>query len=171
MFKYFKIGKLVASYGLNGDLVLQHNLGKKTSLKGLEAIFIEENPDNFMPYFIEKTTIKSETETYLKIEGIHSKESARRMTPRDVWMKEDDFFKYVKTAAPIALLGFDLIDGENNLGEIVEVIEQTHQILCTILINGKEALIPIHAESLIKIDQKNKKVFVDLPEGLLEIYK
>jgi 16S rRNA processing protein RimM len=171
MFKYFKIGKLVASYGLNGDLVLQHNLGKKTSLKGLEAIFIEENPDNFMPYFIEKTTIKSETETYLKIEGIHSKESARRMTPRDVWMKEDDFFKYVKTAAPIALLGFDLIDGENNLGEIVEVIEQTHQVLCTILINGKEALIPIHAESLIKIDQKNKKVFVDLPEGLLEIYK
>jgi 16S rRNA processing protein RimM len=39
---YFKIGKLAASTGLKGELVLQHNLGKKTTLKGLEAIFLEE---------------------------------------------------------------------------------------------------------------------------------
>jgi ribosomal 30S subunit maturation factor RimM len=27
--QYFKIGKLAASHGLEGDLVLQHSLGKK----------------------------------------------------------------------------------------------------------------------------------------------
>ena len=70
--EYFKIGKFAASYGLNGDLVLQHNLGKKTSLKGLEAIYIEEKQDNFLPYFIEKTSIKSDSETYIKLEGIDS---------------------------------------------------------------------------------------------------
>ena len=52
MNQYFKIGKLAASFGLKGDLVLQHSLGKKTSLKGLETIFLEEGKDNFMPYFI-----------------------------------------------------------------------------------------------------------------------
>ena len=41
MDEYFKIGKLAASTGLKGELVLQHNLGKKTGLKGLEAIFLE----------------------------------------------------------------------------------------------------------------------------------
>jgi len=40
--EYFKIGKLVAAFGVNGQLILQHELGKKTSLKGLQAIFIEE---------------------------------------------------------------------------------------------------------------------------------
>ena len=57
---YFKIGKLAASHGLKGDLVLQHSLGKKTSLKGLESIFIEDKKDSFLPYFIESTKIKSD---------------------------------------------------------------------------------------------------------------
>jgi 16S rRNA processing protein RimM len=61
-------------------------------------------------------------------------------------------------------------DGEN-LGEILEVIEQPHQILCSILLNNKEALIPIHEDSLEKIDKKNRQVFVKLPDGLLDIYR
>ena len=56
-------------------------------------------------------------------------------------------------------------------GKVIEVIEQPHQVLCCILYKGKEALIPIHEESVEKIDQKNKKIFVVLPDGLLEIYE
>jgi 16S rRNA processing protein RimM len=52
----------------------------------------------------------------------------------------------------------------------LEIIEQPHQILCSILYKGKEALIPVHEESLEKVDQKNRKVFVVLPDGLLDIY-
>ena len=69
------------------------------------------------------------------------------------------------------MLGFHLLNEEEDIGEIIEVIEQPHQILCTILLDGKEALIPIHEESLDKIDQKNRKVHVTLPDGLLDIYR
>jgi 16S rRNA processing protein RimM len=170
MSHYFKIGKLAASFGLKGELVLQHSLGKKTTFKGLAAIFLEETTDNFIPYFIEKTSIKNDAETFVKLEGIDSPEAARKLTPKEVWLQEADFQKYTHKAAPIALLGFEIIDGEASLGQIIEVIEQPHQILCTILYKGKEALIPVHQESLIKIDSKNKKIFVELPEGLLEVF-
>ena len=123
-----------------------------------------------MPYFIQTTQIKSETETILKLEGIDLMEVARKLTPKEVWLAEEDFNKYAARAAPIALLGYDLIDGENNLGEIIEVIEQPHQVLCTILYKGNEALIPVHEKSLLKIDKKNRKVFVEVPDGLLDIY-
>ena len=43
MSQYFKIGKLAASHGLKGDLVLEHSLGKQTALKGLEHIFIPDS--------------------------------------------------------------------------------------------------------------------------------
>jgi len=43
--------------------------------------------------------------------------------------------------------------------------------LYAILLDGKEALIPIHGESLDKIDQENRKVYVTLPDGLLDIYR
>ena len=171
MSQYFKIGKFAASYGLMGELVLQHSLGKKTTLKGLEAVFIEEQQDNFMPYFIESTSIKSDKETYIKLEGINTKEAARLLTPKEVWMEEVDFKKYTLKSAPIALLGFNMIDGDTDLGEIIEVIEQPHQVLCTIMYKGKEALIPVHEASLLKIDKKNKKVFIEIPDGLLEIYE
>jgi 16S rRNA processing protein RimM len=57
------------------------------------------------------------------------------------------------------------------LGQILEVIEQPHQILCRVNINEKEALIPLHQDTLLKIDKKKKQVIVSLPEGLLEIYQ
>lgn len=170
MSQYFKIGKFAASYGLGGELVLAHSLGTKTALKDLQALFIEESKDSFMPYFIESTSVKNDQEVYVKLEGIDSKEVARKLTPKEVWMAAGDFKKYAATTAPISMLGYDLIDGETNLGEIIEVIEQPHQILCSILYKGNEALIPVHEGNLIKMDTKNRKVFVEVPEGLLEIY-
>ncbi len=168
---YFKIGKLAASHGLKGDLVLQHSLGKKTAFKGLELIFIEEQKDSFLPYFIEWAKIKSNDEVFIKLEGVDEKETARKLTPREVWITEEDFKKFAAKSSPIALLGFNIINEDEDLGEILEVIEQPHQVLCSILLNGKEALIPIHEDSLEKVDAKNRKVYVNLPDGLLEIYR
>lgn len=171
MTEYFKIGKLVATFGLDGQLVLQHSLGKKTSLKGLEIIFIEEKKDSFLPYFIAKTKIKNEKEIFISFEGIESKEAARILVKKEVWLTENDFKKFVAAVAPISFLGFTIIDNNEELGQVIEVIEQPHQVLCTIILNGKEMLIPIHDESLEKIDKKNRKLFVNLPDGLLDIYK
>jgi 16S rRNA processing protein RimM len=171
MDNYFKIGKLVATYRLQGEIILLHSLGKKTSLKGLETLFIEEKKDSFIPYFIESAKIKSNTETYVKFEGISSKEAAHKLVQKEIWLLENDFKKFAASSAPISLLGYNIINEEEDLGEILEVIEQPHQILCKILLNDKEALIPIHEEFLDKIDKKNRKVFVTLPDGLLEIYR
>ncbi|MEO5783106.1 MAG: ribosome maturation factor RimM [Ginsengibacter sp.] len=171
MDNYFKIGKLVATYGLKGEIILQHSLGKKTSLKGLETLFIEEKKDSFIPYFIESAKIKSETETYIKFEGIETKETAHKLIQKEIWLLENDFKKFADKSAPISLLGFTMINEEEDLGEIVEIIEQPHQVLCKILLDGKEALIPIHEEFLDKIDKKGRKVYVTLPDGLLEVYR
>jgi len=171
MNNYFKIGKIAATFGVEGQLVLEHNLGKKTSLKGLENIFIEQNKDSFLPYFITATKIKNDKEVYISLEGLKSKEAANFLIKKEVWLSEEDFKKFAAGAAPISLLGFMIINKQEEIGEVLEVIEQPHQILCTIAIEGKEALIPIHENSLEKIDKKNRKIYVNLPDGLLEIYK
>lgn len=171
MTEYFKIGKLVATFGVEGQFVLQHNLGKRTSLKGLETIFIEEKKDSFLPYFITSTKIKNEKEIFISLEGIPTKEAAHFLIKKEVWLTEDDFKKFVASVAPISFLGFTIVDHDEELGQVIEVIEQPHQVLCTIILNGKEILVPLHEESLEKIDKKNRKLYVNLPEGLLEIYK
>jgi 16S rRNA processing protein RimM len=170
MTEYFKIGKLVAVFGLKGELILQHHLGKKTSLKGLQALFVEERKESFIPYFIETARIKSDEELYLKLQDINTREQAIKVTQKEVWIPEPDFKKFSAKASPINLLGYDVVEDEKVLGKILEVIEQPHQILCRIEIEGKEVLIPLHEGTITKIDNKKQQVIVQLPEGLLEIY-
>ena len=171
MDEYFKIGRLAATHGLQGEIVLQHSLGKKTALKGLEQVFLEEAPGRFLPYFLEGARIKSDSEVFLKLEGIHTKEAARKLTPREAWITAADFSQFAGKSAPISLLGFTLVQDGETLGVIREVIEQPHQVLCSILIGDREALIPLHEDSLEQIDRKKKLVHVQLPDGLLDIYR
>jgi|GEM_PF-53223 len=170
MTEYFKIGKFVSTFGLQGELVLKHNLGKKTSLKGLQAVFIEEKKESFIPWFVESTRIKNEEEVFIKLEGISIKEQATKLAQKQVWLPEADFKKFSSKSSPINMLGYDVVENEKVLGKIEEVIEQPHQLLCRINMNGKEAYIPLHEQTLIKIDKKKAQVIVELPEGLLEIY-
>jgi 16S rRNA processing protein RimM len=168
--EYFKIGKFVAAHGVKGELVLKHDLGKKTSLKGLQAIFIEDKKDSFLPWFIESTKIKNEEEVLIKLEGVDSRETAIKLSQKEVWFTDPDLKKFSAKSSAINLLGYMIINEEKPVGKIEEVIEQAHQMLCRIDINKKEALIPLNEETLKKIDHKKKEVIVKLPEGLLEIY-
>ena len=167
---YFSIGKIVASHGLTGEIVLQHALGKKTDLKGLQTLFIEDKKDSFLPYFVESTSMKNQQEVFVKLEGIGSKESARKLNQKEVWILKSDFDKYAAKSSPISLLGFMMVNEGEKIGEVIEVIEQHMQVLCKIMYKDNEALIPLHQESLLKIDQKKKEVHVLLPEGLLDLY-
>jgi 16S rRNA processing protein RimM len=169
---YINIGKIVASFGLKGEVILKHALGKKTELKDIEAIFVEENKGSYLPYFVESSKAKDHDETYVKLESIDTRESANRLSTRNVWLLDADFRKLAGKSAPISLLGFELItDEDEHLGPIEEVIEQPHQVLLRISLDGKEALIPLHAETLDKIDHQKKQVYVTLPDGLLDIYR
>ncbi len=172
MNEYIHIGRLVASFGLKGELILKHALGKKSILKGIEAIFIEVNKGSYLPYFVEGSKAKDHEETYLKLEGVDTRESANHLTTKNAWLLEEDFRKLADKTSPISLLGYQLIsDEEGTLGPIEEVIEQPHQVLLRISLDGKEALIPLHEETLDGIDHKKKEVHVTLPDGLLDIYR
>lgn len=151
--------------------MLQHRLGKKTSLKGLKAIFLEERRDEMLPWFLQYTKVKGPDEVLVKLEGIDTKEAARRLVQKEVWLRAEDFVAFAGKTAPISMVGFRLIDGSTDLGEILEVIEQPHQILCRIDLSGKEALIPVHEGTLRGVDVKQKVVRVELPEGLLDVYR
>ncbi len=171
MENYIDVGKIVSTFAVKGELVLKHALGKKSSFKGTTVVFIEEKKNSFLPYFVESIKIKNESEVYLKLEGVDTKEQAQKLNAKPVWLKEEDFKRLAAKSSPISLLGFMVINEGEELGEVLEVIEQPHQVLCRIDLNGNEALIPVHEETLEKLDKKNKKLYVVLPDGLLDLYR
>ena len=171
--EYIQIGKLVATHGIKGDLVLEHVLGDRLKSGGtsqIKALFIEPVKGSYIPYFVEKITSKNGGEWLVKLEDIETKEAAKLLTRKNVWLDRKVFDSLVDGFQPVALVGYTVIDKGKALSEVEEVIEQPHQILLKITYKEKEVLIPLHSETLKQVDQKGRKVYVELPDGLLEIY-
>jgi 16S rRNA processing protein RimM len=168
--RYRNIGKIVSGFGLKGELILQHHLGKTISPAKIKVIFLEQKKNELLPFFIESARKKSDDELFIKLEGLNNREEARKFLKLEVWLREDELNQHTRKNNPIAWVGYLLFDGRKNLGEILEVIEQPHQILCRLEINQKEVLVPVNEQTLEKIDHTGKKLLLNLPEGLLDVY-
>lgn len=171
MANYFNIGKLSAVYGTEGEFILRHSLGKKTSLKDIAAVFVEDRKDSFLPYFIEKARAKDTEHLYIKLEGIDTREAARKLLQKGIYLEDADFKGLASASAPLSLLGFNVTDKQHGpLGEISEIIEMPLQVLAKVMFREKEVLLPLNEQTLLKIDKKQQTVHLDLPDGLLDIY-
>lgn len=164
------IGKIVAPHGINGQVILEHALGKPISFKGIDALFIENTKGSFIPYFIQAASAKTDTISHIHFEGLRNREATQILVSKKAWLPQAAFQTLVEKQAPIALLGFMIQENGQNLGTIKEVIEQAHQLLVTISYHGQDAYIPLHQDSLLGIDHAKKIIKVQLPEGLLDLY-
>ncbi|HEY4936301.1 MAG TPA: ribosome maturation factor RimM [Puia sp.] len=167
---YRNIGKIVSVFGLKGEMIVQHHLGNKIAVTKIKVIFLEQKKDELLPYFVEYIRKKGDDELYLKLEGIDSKEAASKYIRREVWMKEEEVQAHTRKNNPIGWVGYRIMDQGKDLGPILEIIEQPHQVLCRLEIDTKEVLIPINEQTLKKIDHKNRVLLLSLPDGLLEVY-
>ena len=49
---YRNIGKIVSAFGLKGEMIVQHHLGKKIAVTKIKVIFLEQKKDELLPYFV-----------------------------------------------------------------------------------------------------------------------
>ncbi|HVY76386.1 MAG TPA: hypothetical protein VG890_16265, partial [Puia sp.] len=162
--------KIVSTFGVKGELVLEHRLGKKIAPAKIKVVFMEKNRNELLPFFVESAKKKGEMELMLKLEGLDTKEKAGAWLKHEVWLKEEELSAHTQKNNPIGWVGFRVLDGKKDLGEVLEVIEQPHQILCRLEIKGREVLVPVNEQTLYRIDHAGKRLLLELPEGLLEVY-
>lgn len=167
---FIQIGKIATTHGIKGSLLITHGLDKKINFKGIKVLFIEETKNSRIPWFIEGAIARNSEETIIQLEGLNSKESAHRLIRNNIWLKREDFEKIADRNSAISLIGYILYDKKRALSEIEEIIEQPGQLLVKLMVNEKEVLVPLHEEIIDHIDHNKKAVYVELPDGLLDIY-
>lgn len=171
MHQHIKIGKIVATFGVNGCLIITHNLGKKSTLKNVAALFVEQANKQLLPYFIKEVKAKAIDENTVLFEDITTKEAAQKLVGKAVWLLQEDFQKQSNKKSPIALIGYSVISNDVVVGIVNEVIEQTHQILFSVTYKNNEAYLPMHDDNLMNINHQKKTIELELPDGLLELYE
>jgi len=67
--------------------------------------------------------------------------------------------------------GFIAVDETHGeLGEILDVIEYPQQLIASVNFKNKEVLFPLNVEIIKGIDVEGGEIYIDLPDGLLDVY-
>jgi len=163
----YKIGVIGKAHGVKGELGIQID---DDVFDRVDAEYLVLKLDGiFVPFFMEEYRFKSDSVALVKFEGVDTQERARELTgvevyfPRELAERDEE-----AELSYAALVGYTLIDNNSGkpVGTIAYVDEQTINIMFE-LEDGR--LIPASEELIVDVDQKNRTITLDIPEGILDL--
>ncbi len=165
----FPIGQINKPHGVNGEMSFSFT----TDVFDREEVpyFVFEIDGILVPFFVEEFRFKGSTTGLLKLEGIKTEEQARSFFGLKIHLPKSFLEKVEDNEIEVDYFaGFSLIDNEKGLiGVISEVDKTTENILFVIQKPNDELLIPAGEEYIKEIDHEKKIIYVQLPEGLLDL--
>jgi len=166
----FRIGSILKTRGLKGELQLYVDFDNLPDID-IEAVFIDV-AGKMIPYFVESIKYPQKNTAYLYLEDIDTIEKATPLAKKDVYLNNKLKPKKKKSEFTLKdLLGFTAIDeNEGELGKITAINEFPQQLIASVTYKECEVLFPLNEEIIKGIDVVRNTVFIDLPDGLLDIY-
>lgn len=167
----FFLGKIVKKYSFKGELLIKLDTDEPDIYENLDAIFIDLR-GNFIPFFIESSQLHKSELLRVKFEDVNTEADADALIKSECYLPltllpvlEDDKFYFHE------IIDFKVEDKNFGfVGTIKGVNDSTAQSLFEIDRNGTEILIPMNDEFIDKVDKPNQTIFVDCPEGLIDLY-
>ncbi|OOG73346.1 ribosome maturation factor RimM [Algoriphagus sp. A40] len=167
----FQIGRIAKVHGLRGEVNVVLDVDYPEDYEGLEHLFIEQK-GRLVPFFLEHFVIQPGNRALAKFEELDTIELVESLVGAEAYLPltelpklEDDQYYFHE------LIGFEVEDETLGLiGPIQIIYDLETQDLLGVIHQGKEVLIPIQDGIITKVDKAAKKVFCQLPEGLLDIY-
>ena len=167
----FYLGKIAKKFSFKGEVLIYLDTDEPELYENMESVFVEFNK-NLVPFFIENSSLHKNDFLRVQFEDVDSEEEADSILNCAVYLPlsmlpklEGNQFYFHE------VIGFEIEDKRLGVfGKIVSINDTTAQPLFEVLNGEVEMLIPMVDHFLVKIDRENKKVVMDLPEGLVEMY-
>lgn len=157
--KYIKIGKIVNTHGIKGEIRLRSNFQYKDKVfKTNMNIFIGKDKVNK----VINTYRPHKTFDMITIKGINNINDVIKYKSKDVFINEIDLILENNEILIEDLIDYEIFNNNEFIGTVVNFMNNSAYDLL-ILDNGKK--IPFLDEFIIKIEKK--KIYVNLPEGYL----
>jgi len=168
----YYVGKIVRPYGRKGEVLVKLDTDEPELYEGLESVFLEIKGQP-VPFFVNDSRLHKSLLLRMDLEDVNSIEDAEALVGRKLFLPLSTLpeltgnkFYYHE------ILGFEAVDDEHgSLGVIKAVNDMAAQPYFIILHpTGKEILVPIHDDFLVKVDREAKKIRLRTPEGLVKLF-
>lgn len=167
----FYLGKVVRKFSFKGEVIIKLDTDEPELYGDLDFVYLDIN-ERLIPYFIKKSSFQKAGQLRVNFEDIQNEAEADAILKSEVYLPldflpeldEDQFYYHEVT-------GYTLKDERlGTIGKIESVNDQTAQPLFVVIKDDKEILIPAVDAFIRKVDRKEKTVFVNTPEGLIDMY-
>lgn len=167
------VGKFQRTHALKGEL---------NALLDIDPWFFteEDNPmivemeGSFVPFFVDSVRTKGQTSFIVKIDRIDSEEQARRFVNKAIFADRQKLKEFLAETGEELIdssdfEGYKVYDTEAGLLGVPERIDDStaNVLLIVRTPEDEELFLPFADEFISEIDPENKKIVLNLPDGLL----
>ncbi len=167
-----KIGKTLKAHGLEGELKMAVEEQYLEDFLQVRILFIEERGQP-VPYFINNVR---GGQLLVSLEGVINRTQAEKIAKKNILIRKEDLIPEEEKVMEVsgleyaACIGFLMTDKEaGELGVIEDILDYPQQEMAIIRKGNKEIMIPLIDAFIREINDKDKRIFVELPEGLLNL--
>ncbi len=166
-----KVGMTKKTHGTKGALKLSVKDAFVEDVLQIDVAFLKIH-GKLVPYFIEHFDFTNHL--LVKFEDVDSPEAAIPLTSKEFFVRKEAINisadESEETPAFEKLIGFQIIDEISGpVGTINDLIELPQQLMALVNYQGNEVMIPLHEALVSAIDQDQRIIKMQLPEGILSI--
>lgn len=167
----FYVGTIVSKFSFKGEVLVKLDSDDPQMYENMESVFVQMGKD-LIPFFIEKCSLHKSDLLRIKFEEVDSEADAEALLKHDLFLP----LKFLPKLSGNKfyfheVIGFEVQDINYGIvGIITGINDTTSQALFEIENQGREILIPMNDAFLVEVDRKNKKIIVNTPEGLIDLY-
>lgn len=164
-----RIGKIVATHGLQGQIILTHVVGSSDWLSPDRALLVELRKDSRVPFFVVQAKSRDDQEYLVQFEDVRNVEAARKLVGKAVYA-DPGILAGRERDTPLLWIGFNIVDKTvGGIGVIEDVMQAGPQWLARITYQQREVLIPLIDSMILDLNTRNRYIRMDLPDGLLDL--
>ena len=168
-FSYNKIGTITSKHGSSGNLILKVSNKNFNGLSKVKFLFIEINK-KYTPFKLDSFSTFRNKSYKIKFNEVNDESYTNQLISKSVFIESNDHRDQKKEANVYSeVISFQAFNKKEKIGEIIGINESLPQQVFEINYNLKTIMVPIHKDLIINIDKKNKKIFLRIPDGLLDI--
>jgi 16S rRNA processing protein RimM len=166
-----KVGYIQKPHGIHGEMVIRFEDEFYETLEEYPTIFLEID-GLLVPFFIVEDGLrfKSGESVIARLEWVDSEKKAKNLCGLSVYVGRDDVIEFEDEMSPHALIGYQLFDETLGLiGEITEVNDFSGNVLLSVEYQGKEAMVPLNEDLIVRLDEDLREIELRIPEGLFDL--
>ena len=163
------LGKILKPFSYKGELKIYIEDFYIDQIKELDS-FLLKIQGSYIPFTIKAITKNKSNIFRIILDGIDSEDLAKKLADVEIYT-ENNLIKRKVLEKKNNYIFIDYVIYNNNsiIGKIIDIVEIENQDLFEVVFNEKRILIPLVDEFVVNIDNNNKKIIMNLPEGLTDL--